>query len=259
MLLPKDRKGDNDYGFHKEWLEMASTQCKQYAKHHGYRFMWADISEYKDSFSVDPMWAKIAALQDAFDKHPEVEWIWCLDADAILMNSELGLWDHLLSPEAMMREVKPEAEIKFGGDKKLPLHKTPIKTSKIVIPENIFIIVSTDFNGINAGSFFVRRNSFMSAFVDLWHDPYIMQAKFTFSEQDGLSHLIMSHPHVLKHVGVMDQCLINSYPSMYKDHELVVHFAGCRMQGQELCDKQYIDFWNRRMILPQNTTDIMED
>jgi hypothetical protein len=144
--------------------------------------MWADISEYKDSFSVDPMWAKIGAfehrglyltsgtlirtfsilrielrisnlcitvaLQDAFDKHPEVEWIWCLDADAILMNSELGLWDHLLSPEAMLREVKPEAEIKFGGDKKLPLHKTPIKTSKAIIPENIFIIVSTDFNGI---------------------------------------------------------------------------------------------------------------
>jgi hypothetical protein len=35
MLLPKDRKGDNDYGFHNEWLEMAITQRKQYAEHHG--------------------------------------------------------------------------------------------------------------------------------------------------------------------------------------------------------------------------------
>jgi hypothetical protein len=64
------------------------------------------------------------------------------------MNSELSLWDHLLSPDALRREVKPGAEIKFGGSKKLPQHKHVVKTSKTVIPEDIFIIISTDSNGL---------------------------------------------------------------------------------------------------------------
>ncbi|CCX33397.1 galactosyl transferase GMA12/MNN10 family-domain-containing protein [Pyronema domesticum] len=258
MLLPKDQKGDGDYGFHKDWLEMAIRNRKEYADKHGYLFMWADLAEYQESFKADPMWAKIAALHDAFDKHPEVEWIWCLDSDVIIMNSELSLWDHLLSPDALRREVKPGAEIKFGGSKKLPQHKHIVKTAKTVIPEDVFIIISTDSNGLNAGSFFIRRNSFMSAFVDLWHDPYLMKPKFTFSEQDGLAHLIINHPHVLKHVGIVNQRLINSYPQMYRDHELLVHFAGCRGGGRD-CDKMFKDFWNRRTIVPQNETETMED
>lgn len=64
------------------------------------------------------------------------------------MNSELSLWDHLLSPDALRREVKPGAEIKFGGSKKLPQHKHIVKTAKTVIPEDVFIIISTDSNGL---------------------------------------------------------------------------------------------------------------
>jgi hypothetical protein len=91
MLLPKDQKGDGDYGFHKDWLEMAIRNRKEYADKHGmsksfgdllrgrcivlsglrlygkrrlmnvsgYLFMWADLADYQESFKADPMWAKI--------------------------------------------------------------------------------------------------------------------------------------------------------------------------------------------------------
>lgn len=38
MLLPKDQKGDGDYGFHKDWLEMAIRNRKEYADKHGMCF-----------------------------------------------------------------------------------------------------------------------------------------------------------------------------------------------------------------------------
>jgi len=89
-----------------------------------------------------------AALNDAFDKHPEVEWIWCLDSDVIIMNATIDMWDYLLSPEALLREVKSEAVIKFGANKQLPEHDLEVKTPKIVDPDNIYLIISNDANGI---------------------------------------------------------------------------------------------------------------
>lgn len=89
-----------------------------------------------------------AGLNDAFNKHPEVEWIWCLDSDAIIMNATIGLWDYLLSPEALMREVKSEGPIWFGGKKQLPQHELELKTPTIVDPNNIYLIISNDSNGL---------------------------------------------------------------------------------------------------------------
>jgi len=89
-----------------------------------------------------------AALNDAFDKHPEVEWIWCLDSDAIIMNATIDMWDYLLSPLALLREVKSEGVIGFGGDKKLPEHKLEVKTPKIVDPHNIYLVISIDSYGL---------------------------------------------------------------------------------------------------------------
>ncbi|KAF8532331.1 galactosyl transferase [Trichophaea hybrida] len=164
------------------------------------------------------------------------------------MNSTINLWDYLLSPEAMIREVKSQGEIEFGGIKQLPQHDRTVKTPKYVEPENIYLIISSDTNGLNTGSFFVRRNAFMSAFIDLWHDPYLIRNEFTFNEQDGLAHLIISHPHVTKHVGIVNRSLINVYSNEYKENDFVVHFAGCRTSDKD-CDILFQDFWNRRTII----------
>jgi hypothetical protein len=61
--------------------------------------------------------------------HPEVEWIWLLDSNSI-MNSTVNLWDYLLSPEALIREVKSQGEIWFGRTKMLPEHDRRVKRQK---------------------------------------------------------------------------------------------------------------------------------
>jgi len=65
------------------------------------------------------------------------------------MNSTVNLWDYLLSPEALIREVKSQGEIWFGGTKILPEHDRRVKTPKAVEPGNIYLIISNDSNGLS--------------------------------------------------------------------------------------------------------------
>lgn len=90
----------------------------------------------------------LAALQDAFDTHPRVEWLWCLDSDAIIMNSTIDVWDLVLSSEAMLREVRTSAEIRFGGEKKLPEHEATVHTPSVVHPDDIYLIIADDSYGL---------------------------------------------------------------------------------------------------------------
>lgn len=95
------------------------------------------------------MWAKVAALADAFERVPDVDWIWMLDSDAIILNATISLWDYVLSPEALNRTVIPGAEIKFPGRKnKIPAHDNTVRTPDVVVPEDIYFIIARDFNGI---------------------------------------------------------------------------------------------------------------
>lgn len=107
----------------------------------------------------------------------------------------------------------------------------------------------------------------MSVFVDLWRDPFLTRNeyakpiaklirmlprlkmfRFTFNEQDGLAHLLITHPHVLQHVGIVERRRFNSYPEDYQEGDLVVHFAGCRVSDKD-CDKMFVDFWNKRTVV----------
>ena len=72
--------------------------------------------------------------------------------------------------------------------------------------------------------------------------------RFTFNDQEGLAHLILTHPHVCEHVGIVEQHKVNMYPYMYHDGDLLVHFAGCRYSNTD-CDQQAVDFWNRRTVV----------
>lgn len=144
----------------------------------GYEFVWQDLSTFQPEYGIDACWAKIAALQDAYLRYPDVEWIWMLDADAIIMNANIDLYEHLLSPETLKKVVVPDQEIKIPGGPKIDEQNKVVRTRKEVVPEEIEFIIAKDGNGINAGSFFVKRTAFMSGVVDFWKDPYLMKARY---------------------------------------------------------------------------------
>ena len=67
------------------------------------------------------------------------------------MNSTIGMWDYLLSPAALGRSLRSDAEIKWGhlSKKKLhPLHDKIVKAPKIADVNDVYLIISQDSNGL---------------------------------------------------------------------------------------------------------------
>jgi alpha 1,2-galactosyltransferase len=101
-------------------------------------------------------------------------------------------------------------------------------------PSKIDIIIAQDWNGLNAGSIFIRNTPEMRLFVDFWNDPLVDHASRNslLHEQDLLLHLIFVHTELRKRVGWVYLNVINGYPyeedtSGWELGDLVIHFPSC--------------------------------
>jgi hypothetical protein len=56
---------------------------------------------------------------------------------------------------------------------------------------------------------------------------------------------MMTHPHFLKHVGIVDQKLINQYMYELEEGDFVLHFAGCWANEEWNCDELFKEHWNK--------------
>jgi hypothetical protein len=206
--------------------------------------MWANLSDYRVE-GVHAVWSKISVLLDAFKQHPEAEWIWWLDFDAVIMTPTVDLGEYILNPDAMFSKLLkgqtfPIRHLGQGGKEGLVLPSHPDV-------DQINLLISHDQNGLNAGSFFLRRNKWTEMFLEHWHDPILMLEKDWWAlEQDALVHIFLHHHQFMKdHVGIVAQREFNAYvaddinrESLSKDgttlkaqfwdpSALVIHFAGC--------------------------------
>jgi hypothetical protein len=176
------------------------------------------------------VWAKLTILAEAFEKYPDAQWLWWLDFDALIMTPSIDLGRHLLNYDVM------NTKIWRGTRCYLPFLKTG-GPGAYDIPENIEaedinMIISTDRNGINAGSLFLRRGLWSEMLLDLWSDPLFIKREWNGMEQDALVHILNYHKLITKHVGIVSQKEINSYPKNsvsghWTTGDLVVHLAGC--------------------------------
>jgi hypothetical protein len=193
----------------------------------GYDFKWANFSEYRVGIA-HPVWSKVPALKDAFNKHPQAKWIWWLDLDAIIMTPEVSLTTHLLSPAALYSKLRKGEAYHLHG----PENPGIYHTAETPDPNQINMLISGDHNGINAGSFFLRRSAWTDMFLDLWLDPYYVERDVPGQEQDAIIHMMEHHAFVREHVGIVPQRALNAYSEGGEDmkwqpKDLVVHFAGC--------------------------------
>lgn len=246
LLAASDGKGHN--GGIPNLLEYAKENREEYARLHGYHFNFIDITRY-DLNGAHPVWAKLPAIVDSFNDFPEAQWVWWLDLDAIIMSPQIDLNSHILSYSAMHSRLEKNAPIIGGGG-----HKTNLFTPKEYDVSQIDIIISQDHNGLNAGSFFIRRSAFSKWLMDLWSDPQFINSKWEGKEQDALLNLVINHKSVRDHVGYVNQRVINAYPvggsnMGWYTGDLVVHFAGCWVEHK--CAAQFEDFWNRRKTAEQ--------
>jgi hypothetical protein len=130
------------------------------------------------------------------------------------------------------------------------------------------MLISADYNGINAGSIFFRRSLWTDLLLSLWVDPLYINAKFATEEQETLRHLMENHKGIREGVGIVPQRLINSYADVpfredmeWQQGDFVVHFAGCWygtclwdgvVNGRihDKCEEWWMDFWGRRSNAP---------
>ncbi|CAA93893.1 Alpha-1,2-galactosyltransferase gmh3 [Schizosaccharomyces pombe] len=202
-----------------------------YAKHHNYGFEYVNVSQ----MNIPPVWAKMPAIIQTMNKHPHAKWIWWLDQDALILNTELSIQEHILSPDVLVEKLmKNEPMISpFSAD----LERLTPSSYTVDSARSLGLLISQDLNGLNAGSFFVRRSPMMALFLDLWGDKSFRENKVADHEQALLGYFVRYHPEIAAIIGILPQTLINSYPvgqpeMGWKEGHLVIHFAGCWVENR---------------------------
>lgn len=178
LLTASDGKGNN--GGIENIMELATQNRKDYCKRHGYIYEFIDISKF-DLGGSHAVWKKIPAIVEAFNKHPDAQWVFWLDLDAIIMTPKQDLNSLILSKEAMQKAI--DAGAKHHGYEWQP--EGTFQPVKIDF-ENTDLLIAQDHNGINAGSFLIRRSKYTQIFLDMWADPFFMQMTWEGREQEAL-------------------------------------------------------------------------
>jgi len=175
------------------------------------------------------VWSKIPVLVDAFKRFPHAKWLWWLDFDAIIMSPKVDLTSLVLGAKSMYSVLRKGEDYRIRGKEREGVYHTPANPSV----DDIHLLISGDHNGINAGSFFLRRSDWTEKiFLDLWLDPFYIDRDWAGKEQDALIHIIEHHKFIRQHVGILPQRTINAYSEGgdemgWRPGDLVVHFAGC--------------------------------
>ncbi|KAL9596664.1 MAG: hypothetical protein Q9179_004536, partial [Wetmoreana sp. 5 TL-2023] len=222
--------------------EMVYEDRMTYAYRHGYEHMWANITSYNLPNGEPTYWNKIPVLQEAFIRYPEVEWVWWMDIDIIIMNQSLSIWDHVLSPEGMARNAVLDEIIKKPGGGPSGW-KTPPSYN---YSEVNFIIASGGW-GMNVGNFLMKRSYWSQWLLDLWIEPMYIKEFTVFPENDGWTHMYRHHPIVRKHTVCTNQRALNGYPSYndlgehWQPGDFCIHFAGCGAHKE--CPNHWNKYW----------------
>jgi len=66
--------------------------------------------------------------------------------------------------------------------------------------EDIDILIAQDQNGLNEGSFFMRRSVFTQQFIDLWRDPIFVNMRWEGQEQDAMVSAAEYDPSLISRV-----------------------------------------------------------
>ncbi|KAL6911476.1 hypothetical protein ACP4OV_000281 [Aristida adscensionis] len=196
----------------------ASVRNKRaYAAAHGYGL--AVLPAAAVDTRRPPSWSKVLALREHLHRN---HWLFWNDADTLVTNPDIPLEKILFSA--------------IGHSN---------------FDESPDLILTEDFNGVNAGVFFVRRSKWSEGFLDRWWNQtsFIQFGSTKSGDNTALKHLIdqLSPEEMQAHVRIAKmQCLFNSYAwtltwrsvhrlifhlsstwkGVYSDGDFMIHFAG---------------------------------
>nr|XP_010918766.1 probable alpha-1,6-mannosyltransferase MNN10 [Elaeis guineensis] len=163
-------------------MEAVRGNKRAYAERMGYDFF--DARRLVDP-SRPPSWSKILAVRSLL---PYYDWVFWNDADTIITNPDISL-------ENILNAAIGHSDFQASPD----------------------LVVTEDFNGVNAGVFFFRRSKWSEKFLDTWWNQtsFVRFGSTISGDNTALKHLISSLPpkELKNHVRTSPmQCLFNSYP-----------------------------------------------
>jgi hypothetical protein len=180
IVTASDGKGHN--GGIEDVLGQTAANRKAYCEHHGYNYHFVNISKFELE-NAHPVWKKIPAIVDAFNTYPKAQWVFFLDLDAIIMSPKQDLNSLILSHAGLAKSL--DFGVEWHRSDRVPLGVYMPSEQDIKFDE-IDMLIAQDHNGINAGSFFLRRSKFTQWMLDMWADPFFMKHDWPGQEQDTL-------------------------------------------------------------------------
>ncbi|KAL2143438.1 hypothetical protein VTI28DRAFT_10425 [Corynascus sepedonium] len=226
------------------YLETVKQNRLQYAEKHGYKTLFAKITEY-DLAGSPFSWTAVVAMLDALSKFPDTHYVWFLDASGFIMNPNIKLEDDIMQPaklEALMKKdfpVVPPDSI--------------IKTFSHLKGQDVDLVLTQDQEGLSSGSLIVRNSEWARFFLETWFNPLYRSYSFQKAEAHALEHIVQWHPTILSRLAIIDQRTINSYikgaeGDEYQDGDFVIRFPDCALIGPQACESQslvYLQAWRR--------------
>ncbi|KAI5780177.1 galactosyl transferase GMA12/MNN10 family-domain-containing protein [Peziza echinospora] len=226
-------------------LQRTEENRIEYAKLHGYIYQFINITKY-DLQGASPVWAKLPAIIDTFNHYPQAQWVWWLDSDAIIMSPEYDIIKSLLNEKALAPKLVSEAL--HAPNRAKSTLKTPTPQFK-----DIDFISAQDQNGLNAGSFFIRRSQFSRWLLDIWGEQMLIKLKWQGEEQTVIQHLVYYHQSIRERFGFVRMREFNAYAAAahntWQKGDLAIHFAGCWVD--HVCASRFEEFWNKRTTVKQ--------
>ncbi|KAJ6104324.1 hypothetical protein N7523_010644 [Penicillium sp. IBT 18751x] len=138
--------------------EMFYENRKTYTEKQGFDFMGANMTSYNLSRGAPIYWKNIPVLKEAFARHPDAQW------------------------EGLARNILLDHKV-HGAGGGMSSFSTPASYKH----DDISFIISQDSEGLNVGSFLMRRGDWSKWLLDLWTDPLYISQNWIFPEQDAWS------------------------------------------------------------------------
>lgn len=125
-------------------------------------------------------WSRVPAMRHALTKYPHSTWFWFLEQNSLIMNPAMSV----------ERDVVGKLEDLMIRDHPVVLPSSVIKTFRHLKQHQVDFIISQDEEGLDRGSFMVRRGEWGKFFLDTWFDP--LYRSYNFKEADA--HALVRSP-----------------------------------------------------------------
>ncbi|CAA17832.2 Alpha-1,2-galactosyltransferase [Schizosaccharomyces pombe] len=225
------------------FLDKVLSDRTEYALRHGYTLVHKKARDIQARYGVYGTWSIIPALRETLAEYPDAGWIWLLDAKAVIMNPSESLKDRVLKPEKLSQHLLLNSPID-------PL-KNYIRTRRKMDPSDVFVITTSDYNGISTRSLLIKNNNFAPFLLDAWNEPLLKSAGFDQAERSALSHLLEAHNTILDHVALVSPKVLNSYTNSavdlnYEEGDFLVILQDC--ENAAACERIFDNYYQQRKL-----------